>query len=104
MLIERPHPPGGSRTPRLRRALLWTSGLRVLTRGLALASTLLLARLIAPDEYGVFAALLIAHQVLGAATEFTVNDAIVQMPRDPTSYLPTAWTAGVAKGLLTFAV
>jgi PST family polysaccharide transporter len=86
------------------RALLWTAGLRVVTRGLAVASTLLLARLIAPDQYGIFAALLVAHQILGAATEFSVGDAVVQMSADPARYLSTAWTAGVAKGLLAFLV
>ncbi len=89
-----------ARPPRVAGALAWTSLLRVFTRGLAVVTTLILARLIAPEEYGVFATVLIAYQGLGALTNVSVGDALVQMREDPEPYLDTAWTVDVVRGVL----
>lgn len=82
----------------IRSALLWTSSLRILTRVLAVGSTLVVARTIAPEEYGVFATILIAGQALTAISAVSVTASITQMARDPLPYLDTAWTVEVIRG------
>ncbi len=76
------------------------SVLRVGTRLLGVATTLAVARLISPEEYGVFATILIAYQGLGMITDLSVSAAIIQMHQDPKRYLNTAWTLDVVRGLL----
>lgn len=84
------------------RAVLWTSLLRAVTRGSAVVTTIVLARLIPPEQYGIFATILIANQALGAATDLSVDFALVQMHEDPKPYLSTAWTVAVVRGALLF--
>jgi lipopolysaccharide exporter len=86
------------------RAVLWTSLLRAVTRGSAVVTTIVLARLISPEQYGIFATILIANQALAAATDVSVDFALVQMRDDPRPYLSTAWTVGVVRGALLFVV
>lgn len=83
-------------------AVAWTAGLRALTRSLAIVTTLALARLIAPAEYGVYTTIIIANQALQALTDIALNDAVVQRPGDIRGYLPTAWTATLVKGLAVY--
>lgn len=84
------------------RALAWTTALRVLTRLVAVGSVLLTARLISPQEFGIYAAILIANQAISAATDLSIAASILQMERDPRRYLDTAWTVGIARGFLLF--
>lgn len=86
------------------RAIFWTSILRVMTRGAAVVTTVILARLIPPEQYGVFATVLIAHQAFGAVTDLSVEFALVQMPEDPRPYINTAWTVSVVRGAILFAL
>lgn len=86
------------------RALVWTTALRIVTRGLAFATTLIVARLIAPSEYGVFAAILIGAQLIGSITDLSMFQAIIQMRRDPLPYVNTAWTVDVIRGVAVAAL
>lgn len=89
---------------RVRGALGWTSALRLFTRGLGIVTMLVVARLIPPEEYGVFAAVAIVYQTIMAVTDLSVTPALVQMRQDPRPYLNTAWTVGVARGVAVFAL
>lgn len=63
---------------------------------------LLVARLIPPEEYGVFATVAIVYQTLMAVTDLSVTPALVQMRQDPRPYLNTAWTVGLMRGIAVF--
>lgn len=95
MMARDPGRPG----TRVSNALGWTSLLRVFTRALAVGTTLVLAHLIPPEEYGVFATVLIAYQGLGAFTDLSAGASLVQMRQDPKPYIDTAWTVDVVRGL-----
>src|SRR6266566_2761751 len=88
------------RRRRIPRALGWTIALRIATRGLAVVSTLVIARLIAPEEFGTFAAVLIGSQLIASFTDISMSSAIVQMSRDPRPFVNTAWTVDVARGVI----
>ena len=85
---------------RVPRALLWTSLLRVVVRSLGVVTILVLARLIPPEQYGIFATILIANQILGAAVSVRLD--LVQTPKDPRPYLNTAWTTELTRGVVLF--
>ncbi len=87
---------------RLRSAIAWTTALRLLTRGVAIATTLVLARLISPDQYGIYTTIVIANQALQAITDLAVTDALTQRTGDVSAYLATVWTTTLVKGLVVF--
>lgn len=96
---------GGSARPTsirdtVRSALAWTSGLRIITRLAAIVTTISIARLVAPEEYGVYATIVIAHQALATASDMSLDAAIIQTRRDPRPALDTVWTVGVARGVV----
>ena len=77
--------------------MFWTFLVRLVTRSLGIATTLVLARLIAPAEYGVFSTILVATAALNVFTNLTVLNALVQMPKDPQPYFSTAWTVDLVR-------
>lgn len=87
---------------RLPRAMLWMLLLRVFMRLLAVGTTLAIARLLSPDEYGLYAAMVIAVQASAAFTEPSLSTALIQMARDPASSLATAWTTQIVRGIVVF--
>lgn len=84
----------------IRPALAWTSALRLVTRLAAVVTTIAIARLVAPDEYGVYATIIIAHQALATASDLSLDAALIQDPRDPRPALDTVWTVGLARGVV----
>lgn len=87
---------------RVSAAVAWSAALRVLTRGLALFTTLALARLIPPDQYGTYATIAIANQGLQAIAELALTDALMQRPGDVRPYLATVWSLTIIKGFMVF--
>jgi O-antigen/teichoic acid export membrane protein len=85
------------------RAALWRTAQLAAVSGLALARLLVLARLLAPDDFGLYA---IAVTVLGLVTSLTdpgIIPALALRP-DPTfRQLDAGWTAGVVRGALVAA-
>ncbi len=65
----------------------------------------LLARLIAPEQFGVFAVAFVAYQIIMSCNELGVSVAIVRWPGDPARIIPTVWTLNlISSGLLATAV
>ena len=70
----------------------WTIALRLIDRGLGFASTLLLARLLTPEDFGVVAMGTSIQAILLAATEFGVSPALIQRSDTDREAYDTAWT------------
>ncbi|MGB3625164.1 MAG: oligosaccharide flippase family protein [Henriciella sp.] len=71
-----------------------------LGRGLDLLGTLLVARIIAPEAFGIVAAALIVLQLSQSLTELNINDALVQRTDLHLSDYHSAFTISLARGLL----
>lgn len=71
-----------------------------LGRGLDLLGTLLVARIIAPEAFGIVAAALIVLQLSQSLTELNINDALVQREELQISDYHSAFTISLARGLL----
>lgn len=71
-----------------------------LGRGLDLLGTLLVARIIAPEAFGIVAAALIVLQISQSLTELNINDALVQRTDLQLSDYHSAFTISLARGLL----
>ncbi|HEX3653482.1 MAG TPA: lipopolysaccharide biosynthesis protein [Rhizomicrobium sp.] len=82
------------------RASAWQISVRWATRLLGLVSTIILARLLTPTDYGVVA---IAALIVGTVDIFTQTGqrlAIIRHPNPSHEHYDSAWTIQVALGLL----
>lgn len=74
------------------------------THGLRLASNLLLTQLLAPEAFGLILVVTTVTVGLQMATDLGLGQAVVQSRRQDRAFLDTAWTLGLLRGLLLFAL
>lgn len=90
---------------RLVRGALWIALARILVSLIGFASTLLLARLLTPDDFGLVAIALTISAIVGSVTELSLASALVQHKAPEEDHFHTAFTlnglrAAVIAGLL----
>jgi lipopolysaccharide exporter len=78
----------------------WASALRVLMRLLLILRTIILARLLAPHDFGLMAIATISILFVERFTESGINSALVQRRDDIGKYLNTAWTMQIVRGAI----
>lgn len=83
---------------------LWTLLLRLATRVLGIATTLVVARVVPQIELGTFGVIAILDVALLAISSVGFGAAIVQMREDPADYVHTAWTAEVVRAFAVYAL
>lgn len=90
--------PQQSLAARVRRGSLW-GGLNIgLSRLLQFVTTLIVARIIAPDEFGALAVALVAQTIALNITELGTTAAIARGDRDPDRIAPTVFTISLVTG------
>lgn len=85
---------------RVVRGGFWVFALRITTRLFGLARTIVLARLLAPAQFGLFGIALLAMSALEVFSQTGFNVALVQKKGNTKPYLDTAWTVQVIRGIL----
>lgn len=89
---------------RVVRGGVWVIALRVFTYLLDLVRFLLLANLLGRTKWGLLALALLAVMVLRMFTEPGFNLALIHKRDDTESYLNTAWTVGLIRGVVLCAL
>lgn len=85
---------------RLTRGAMWLGAARIITNILGFISTLVLARLLVPADFGLVALATTLLTVLTALTSISLSDALIQH-RDPQrEHFDTAWTLNLARGVI----
>jgi lipopolysaccharide exporter len=85
---------------RLLKGAVWLSGARLASNILATISTLFLARLLLPSDFGLVALGTSTLNVLMSITTISLSEALVQH-RDPSHrHFHTAWTLNLLRGVL----
>lgn len=98
-------PTGASVTHRASRAFGWSFGNTLVLRFGTLAIGIALARMLGPEEFGIFAIATVALMAVLSFNELGVSLAVVRWRDDPASIAPTINTVAVASSaLLTAAV
>lgn len=82
------------------RAAGWTLGINVGSRLLSLLRVAVLARLLAPDDFGAFSITLATLAAFEALTQSGFASALVQRPGAIASYLDTVWTIQILRGIV----
>ena len=79
---------------------MWLVGLRLALRGLGLISTLVLARLLVPEDFGLVALAAVTAAFLEVACDFNFDYAIIRQQDSTQDDYDTAWTLNVIKAAI----
>ena len=83
---------------RVIRGGFWVFGLRITNQFFGLARIIVLARLLAPADFGLFGIALLAMSALETFSQTGFSAALIQKKKDTGPYLDTAWTVQVIRG------
>ena len=81
---------------------LWVFALRFINRGLGFIRTIVLARLLAPEDFGLLGIALLSLSTLETFSQTGFHAALIQKKENVGSYLDTAWTVSVIRGVVLF--
>ncbi|HYI34260.1 MAG TPA: lipopolysaccharide biosynthesis protein [Glaciibacter sp.] len=90
-------PTGGTTGHLVRRGLMWSSVSNMVLRASNLLAGVIMARLIAPEDFGLFAVALTVSSILGAFAEFGLGADLVRRA-DFERHVPTVATMGIVLG------
>lgn len=88
----------GGLGPQVGSAVRWSVMNSAFTRVSQVAVGILLARLIAPEQFGVYAAALVVLNIVLSVSEMGVSVALVRMPGDISRVAPTVTTLSLLSG------
>lgn len=86
------------------KGISWVGFLRIFLRTISFLRIALIARILIPSQFGVFA---IATLVLGfveTITETGINIFLIQQKDDIKKYLDSAWVVSIARGIIIFVI
>lgn len=85
---------------KLAKGVLWLGAAKVIINLLALFSTLLLARLLTPEDFGLVALATTMLTIISAVTELSLASALIHH-KDPTdTHFHTAWTLNLSRAVI----
>lgn len=88
-----------SLTTRVVRGAGWMFAGKSAGRALAVIKLIILARLLSPDDFGLFGLMMLATMALDTFTRTGFGEALIQF-KDDTDHLDTAWTLHVIRGFI----
>jgi len=91
-------------TKRVVKGGLWVFALRIVNRGLGFVRTIILARLLAPEDFGLLGIAMLAIATLETFSQTGLQAALIQKKEDIESYLDTAWTVSAVRGVVLFLI
>ena len=93
-----------SLSQRVAKGSIWVFALRLVEKGLRIVRLIILARLLAPNDFGLFGIALLAMSTIGTFSETGFSTALIQKKRDISQYLDTAWTVSIIRGCVLFII
>jgi len=92
--------PGGRLSRRVIQGGFWVFTIRIFRRLFGLLKLIVLARLLAPDDFGLFGIATLALATLRSFSATGFNQAIIQKKEEVSAHLNTAWTVSVVRNLV----
>jgi len=86
------------------RGGIWVFALRIANRSLGFIRTIILARLLAPHDFGLFGIAMLAIATLETFSQTGFQAALVQKKKNVEPYLDTAWTISAIRGIILFLI
>ncbi len=97
--MTNPNPPQAGIGSAVARGAAWTVSFRMADRAIGLVSTLMLARLLAPEDFGLIAMATTLIALIDVITVGEFSSAIIQNPKAERDHYDTAWTLSAIFGL-----
>ena len=88
-------------THRIARGAGWIYGYRWLDRLLAFVSIVVLARILAPEDFGLVSIAASYVAIIEGLSDFDVNSALIRSRDERRSLYDSAWTLSVARGIVS---
>ncbi|MBI5233965.1 MAG: lipopolysaccharide biosynthesis protein [Deltaproteobacteria bacterium] len=82
----------------------WVLGLRIIEKGIGMAKLIILARLLDPNDFGLFGIALLSISIMEIFSQTGFHAALVQKKNEVSAYLDTAWTISAIRGALLAAL
>ena len=86
------------------RGGLWVFSLRAINRGLGFIRIIVLARLLAPEDFGLLGIAMLSISTLETFSQTGLKAALIQKKEDVEPYLDTAWTVSGVRGIALFLI
>lgn len=83
---------------------IWIFGFRTISKILGFIRTIVLARLLSPIDFGLFGISLLALSILETFSQTGVQPALIRKKDNIQSYMDTAWTISVIRGVILFLI
>jgi len=96
--------PGKTLSQRAARSGIWLMIFQIFNQGFRLIRTLILARLLVPEDFGLVGIAMISISLLDVFSQTGFRQALVQKRGDIKDYLDTAWTISIIRGMVLFGV
>jgi len=96
--------PGGTLSQRVIKSGFWVFFLRIINRGFSLIRLIILARILAPSDFGLMGIALLTMSTLETFSKTGFQAALIQKKEDIESYLNSAWTVLILRGFILFII
>lgn len=96
--------PGETLSQRTVRSGFWVFSLRIVQQLFGLARLIILARILAPHDFGLLGIALLTMATLETFSQTGFQAALIQKKEDTKSYLDAAWTVLILRGLILFTI
>jgi len=92
--------PGDTLSERVVHGGIWVFILRIVNRIFGLIRIIILARLLAPNDFGLFGIAMLALATLQGFSRTGFDQALIQKKEDTEPYLNSAWTVQIIRGFI----
>ena len=90
--------PGDGLLQRTIRSGAWVFAIRIAGQGFGFVRMIIIARILAPDDFGLFGIAMLAMAALSTFTQTGFSAALIQKKGKTEDYLNTAWTVTILRG------
>src|SRR3989344_3972415 len=80
----------------------WMTAFRTISRVIAIARFIFLARILTPSQFGVFGIASVVLSFLEILTETGINVILIQEKKDIDKFISSAWIISISRGLILF--
>ena len=94
----------GDLSRKVTKGALWVTVSGICSRGLGIISSIILARLLLPSDYGLLAIATAIVSMMQGLTTTGFGSALIQKQEKPEEFLNTAWTFELAKYFILFLI
>jgi len=84
------------------RGTFWVFISQIITQAVALVKNIILARILSPDDFGLFGIALVVFSLLEAFSRSGFDVALIQKKEDIRDYLDTAFVVNIGRGVVLF--